>query len=341
MRHENYPKIPPDASSPLIYQLSGEKMPRQLTEIKHAPKRLYSRGDSSLLHGYAEGCTGVVGEKHNGGQSSGRKLLCVIGSRQYTPYGKEACQAIIAGLRGYPITIVSGLALGIDGVAHEAALAADLKTVAVLGSGLDDDSIYPAAHQHIARRILVAGGCLVSENPPGTRPAPRHFPERNRIMSGLSHATLVIEAKRPSGTLITSQLATDQNRDILAVPGSIFSEHAAGPHYLIGKGATPVTCSHDVLVALGFEVEKIRSKNGAGDVRNKKTSGIKVPESSKKYADLTIAEKTLLAILDRPKTRDEIIRELGWSASETLITISLLEINGLVVAGFNEIRKLT
>lgn len=317
MEYENSPKmlrdVPRDASTLPICQLSGEKMPRQLTEIKHAPKRLYYRGDENLLHGYAEGC-----------MNSGRKLLCVIGSRQYTPYGKDACQAIIAGLRDYPITIVSGLALGIDGIAHEAALAADLKTVAVLGSGLDDDSIYPPSNQHIARRILAAGGCLVSENPPGTKPAPRHFPERNRIMSGLSHATLVIEAKRPSGTLITSRLATDQNRDILAVPGSIFSEHAAGPHYLIGKGATPVTCAHDVLVALGFEVEKIRGRTRV---------------AAAKYANLTIAEKKLLTILDRPKTRDEIIRELGWSASEANVTLSLLEIKELIFAGFNEIRK--
>ncbi len=326
MEYEISPKTPRAASTPPIRQLSGDQMPRQLTEIKHAPKRLYTRGDESLLHGYVEGS--------RDGMSGGRKLLCIIGSRQYTPYGKEACEAIIAGLRGYPITIVSGLALGIDGIAHEAALRAGLRTVAVLGSGLDDDFIYPAAHQYIARRILAAGGCLVSENPPGTRPAPRHFPERNRIMSGLSHATLVIEAKRPSGTLITSQLATDQNRDILAVPGSIFSEHAAGPHYLIGKGATPVTCAHDVLVALGFEVENIRGRSGAGSKAH--ASGGK---NRVKFSDLTIAEKKLLGILDRPKTRDEIIRELGWSASETNITISLLEIKGLIVAGFREIRK--
>ncbi len=302
-----------------IFELSAEKLPRQLKEIKHAPKRLYYRGDESLLHGYAEG-----------GMSGGRKLLCVIGSRQYTPYGREACEAIIAGLRGYPITIVSGLALGIDGIAHEAALHAGLKTVAVLGSGLDDNSIYPPSNQHIARRILAEGGCLVSENPPGTRPAPRHFPERNRIMSGLSHATLVIEAKRPSGTLITSQLATDQNRDILAVPGSIFSEHAAGSHFLISKGATPVTCAHDVLVALGFEVEKIRGRN---NMERASTRG------STKSADLTIAEKMLFKILDRPKTRDEVTQELGWSASETNITLSLLEMKEMIVVRFGEVRK--
>lgn len=310
MEYEISPKTPREAGTYPIIELSAEQLPRQLAEITHAPKRLYSRGNVSLLHGYAEGT-----------MSGGRKLLCVIGSRQYTPYGRDACEAIIAGLRGYPITIVSGLALGIDGIAHEAALKAGLKTVAVLGSGLDDDSIYPPSHQYIARRILADGGCLVSEYPAGVRPAPYHFPHRNRIMSGLSHATLVIEAKRPSGTLITSQLATDQNRDILAVPGSIFSEHAAGPHYLIGKGATPVTCAHDVLVALGFEVENISGKKPAT------SSG------------LTIAESMLLNSLDHPKTRNQLIEELGWSASETQVTISLLEIKGLVVAGFDEIRK--
>ncbi|MEI6345886.1 MAG: DNA-protecting protein DprA [bacterium] len=322
MEHEISPKYP-------IEELSADKLPRQLKEITGRPKRLYSRGDESLLHGYAEGCVGSMSGMGSmigsGSMIGGRKLLCVIGSRQYTPYGREACEMIIAGLRGYPITIVSGLALGIDGIAHEAAILAGLKTVAVLGSGLDDDSIYPASNQHIARRILAEGGCLVSENPPGTRPAPYHFPARNRIMSGLSHATLVIEAKRPSGTLITSQLATDQNRDILAVPGSIFSEHAAGPHFLISKGAAPVTCAHEVLVALGFEVEKIRGKARAS--------------TRVKPADLTIAENRLLNCLSHPKTRDRLIEELGWSASETNVTISLLEIKKLVVAGFNEIRK--
>ncbi|MEK7644973.1 MAG: DNA-processing protein DprA [Patescibacteria group bacterium] len=320
MEHKNPEKYP-------IRQLSVDQLPRQLAEITGRPKRLYSRGDESLLHRYVEGAANTAG----GNRGRGHKLLCVIGSRQYTPYGREACEAIIAGLRDYPITIVSGLALGIDGIAHEAALRAGLKTVAVLGSGLDDNSIYPPSNQHIARRILAEGGCLVSENPPGTRPAPYHFPARNRIMSGLSHATLVIEARRPSGTLITSQLATDQNRDILAVPGSIFSEHAAGPHYLIGKGATPVTCAHDVLVALGFAVEKIRGRGKANGTKNHTLTA--------KLADLTIAEKMLLGILDRPRTRDEIIRELGWSASETNVTLSLLEIKELIVAGFNEIRK--
>ena len=119
-------------------------------------------------------------------------FLCVVGSRKYTPYGKSACQSLLSGLRGYPIAIVSGLALGIDAIAHEAALTAGLPTVAVPGSGLQDSVLYPRTNFGLAQRILKAGGALLSEFPPEHEARPENFPQRNRIMAGLSHATLVI-----------------------------------------------------------------------------------------------------------------------------------------------------
>ena len=155
-------------------------------------------------------------------------LLAVVGSRKYSHYGKEACEQVVKGLRGYDITIVSGLALGIDSIAHRSALDAGLKTIAVPGSGLDDDALYPREHLQLAREIVEKGGALVSEYEPDFKATTWSFPRRNRIMAGLSKAVLVVEAERPSGTLITARLALDYGRDVFAVPGSIFSETSRG-----------------------------------------------------------------------------------------------------------------
>ncbi len=156
-------------------------------------------------------------------------------------------------MRGYNVTIISGLALGIDGLAHKAALKAGLKTLAVPGSGLDATVLYPRSHLQLAEEIVRNGGALLSEFKPQTQAATWTFPKRNRIMAGLSHAVLVIEAELKSGTLITSKLATEYNRDVLTMPGSIFSSTSEGPHMLIKLGATPVTASEDILRTLGIE----------------------------------------------------------------------------------------
>lgn len=183
------------------------------------------------------------------------KILCVVGSRKYSRYGKEVCEKLVSGLAGYPITIVSGLAHGIDAIAHRSALVAGITTIAVPGSGLDANTLYPRTHVALAEKILSAGGCLLSEYPDHLRAAPWMFPQRNRIMVGLSHAVLVIEASHKSGTMITARLATDYNRDVLAVPGSIFSTQSEGPHALLKLGATPITSAHDILECLGFEIK--------------------------------------------------------------------------------------
>ena len=180
------------------------------------------------------------------------KILCVVGARSYSPYGHEVCSTLIEGLRGYPITIVSGLALGIDTIAHESALSAELLTVAFPGSGLDPHVIYPARNRHLAERIVKAGGCLVSEFLPDMRAQEWTFPQRNRLMAGYAHAVLIIEGGRNSGTNITARLALDYNRTVCAVPGSIFSPLSYAPHELISQGAYPVTSSRDILNILGI-----------------------------------------------------------------------------------------
>lgn len=190
----------------------------------------------------------VVGEL----PSDGRKFLCVVGSRRHSRYGEDVCRSLISGLRGYPVVIVSGLALGIDSIAHEAALEADLPTVAFPGSGLSPDVLYPASRQRLAERIVASGGALISPFQRDAPSAPWFFPARNRLMAGMCHATLIIEAREESGTMITATAALQFGRDVFAVPGSIFSEMSRGPNALFSQGAAPVSSSADLLEALGL-----------------------------------------------------------------------------------------
>jgi len=238
------------------------------------------------------------------------KFLTVVGSRMYTSYGRQACESLIRGLAGYPIVIISGLALGIDGIAHQTALDAGLLTVAVPGSGLDDRVLYPAAHRTLAHKILDAGGALVSELAPMEKAQSWTFPRRNRIMVGLSHAVLVIEAEIKSGTLITARLAADYSRDVLAVPGPIQSSTSKGPHMLIKKGAALIDTSEDILEALGFNIDEAKQPQLRFDVSTN--------------------ELLVVSLLKDPLPRDELVRRLGKPASEASILLSSLELKGVI-----------
>ena len=234
--------------------------------------------------------------------------LAVVGSRQCSAYGKEVTKQLIQGLRGYPICIVSGLALGVDSLAHEAALAASLPTVAVPGSGIDDSVVYPRSHTKLAQKILESGGALLTEFDPFFVSTPWAFPQRNRIMAGMSKATLVIEASLKSGTLITSRLATDYNRDVLTVPGSIFSAHSAGPHMLIRLGATPVRSSADILEALGIEAQA----------------------TPVKPLDLSPIEQKIYDTLAEPCTRDALAHRVSLPIPELNMHVTLLELRDVI-----------
>lgn len=174
-------------------------------------------------------------------------LVAVVGSREFTQYGKQAAESLSHALAAAGVTIVSGLAFGIDSLAHTSTLDAHGKTVAVIGSGIDSKSLSPQSHRRLAEEIIAGGGALLSEFAPGTPATPGTFPARNRIMAGMSQATLVIEAKPDSGSLITARLALDYNRDLFAVPGSIFSENSLGTNTLIAAGAVPATSAADLL----------------------------------------------------------------------------------------------
>jgi DNA processing protein len=240
----------------------------------------------------------------------GLKLLAVVGSRHYSSYGQQVLDYLIGGLVGQPIGIVSGLALGIDALAHEAALKYGLYTLAVPGSSLEEAVLYPARNKGLARKILENGGGLLTEFPPHTSAARYNFPQRNRIMAGLCHATLLIEAGEKSGTLITARLAADYNRELLAVPGDIFAKNSYGTHQFIKLGATPVTNPLDILEALHLEATE--------------------PTTSSLPLDLTDKEKLVIGLLASPKEKDLLIRELPCSIAEANILLMDMEIRGLI-----------
>lgn len=244
------------------------------------------------------------------------KYLCVVGSRKYSEYGKAVCERLIEGLRGYSITIVSGLALGMDSIAHRAALRTGLPTVGVPGSGLG--KIYPMTNRLLAKEIVERGGALISEFPDDFSPRLYSFPQRNRIMAGMSQATLIIEAELKSGTLITSKFATDYNRDVLTVPHSIFSKTSEGPHMLLRLGATPITQSDDIVTALGLKLKESKTE--------------------KNYNDCSKDEIEVINLLQEPLERDEIIRKLGKPIYATQTILATMEIKGIIEEIMGEIH---
>ncbi len=282
-----------------IIKLQIEEFPKALLEIPQPPKTLYIRGKLP---------------------PKDYIYLSVVGSRKNTSYGRDICEKLIAGLKGYPIVIVSGLALGIDTIAHKSALNNNLLTLSIPGSGLDNRVLYPRSNIKLAQEIINSGGCLLSEFEPDFNATLYSFPQRNRLMAGISKAILVIEAQEKSGTLITARMALDYNRDILAVPGSVFSSNSKGTNKLIHQGATPVTTSEEVLEALGFTIEK--------PTQNDK----------EKYADCSTEEKKIIELLFEPMERDELVRSSGLNIAQANALLSIMEIKELIKEELGEIR---
>lgn len=283
-----------------IRKLDKKEFPKALLEIPQPPKTLYIRGNLP-----EENFT----------------YLTVVGSRKYTSYGKEVCQKLIHGLKGYPIVIVSGLALGIDSIAHRSALDVGLITVSFPGSGLDNFALHPQTNVRLAEEIEKSGGCLISEFEPDFKATLYSFPQRNRLMAGISKAVLIIEAEEKSGTLITARMALDYNRDVLVVPGSIFSSNSNGTNWLIKQGATPVSTSEDILEALGFPIEKPKLSD------------------EEKYANCSKEELKIIELLREPMERDELVRASGMDTASANALLSIMEIKELIKEELGEIRK--
>lgn len=249
----------------------------------------------------------------------GHKLLTVVGSRAITRYGQEVCEKLVSGLAGYPISIVSGLALGVDTCAHKAALAAGLHTLALPGSGIGDDVLYPRSNRTFAKEIIEKGGGLLSEYAPDEPSRVYYFPQRNRLMVGLADAVLLIEAGPKSGTLITARLASEYNRELLCVPHRIGDPHAFGSHLFIRLGATLVTEPLHILEALGIAPRET-------------TLGL-AP------VDLEDTELEIWGMLEEPQARDEILRGTKSAAGEVLTALVSLELRGLIREEFGAWRR--
>ncbi len=264
-----------------------ERYPELLKQIHDPPELLYVRGTLPP-----------------------RDALClaVVGSRKATMYGARAIDEIVEPIARSGVVIVSGLAYGIDALAHRAALKAGGVTVAVLGSEVDERGMMPSGHRELAREIIERGGAIISEYPAGTRVEEWHFPVRNRIIAGMSQATLVVEAAVKSGSLITAKAANDAGRDVFAVPGSIALETCAGPNNLIKMGARVATCPEDILSVLGV--------TNASEPKTIPVAG-------------SPTEAKILEILTRnPLHVDDIARAAGLPISTATSTLTLMEMKG-------------
>ena len=244
--------------------------------------------------------------------------------RTPTDYGRDCVRKLVTGLAGYPIVIVSGLAVGIDGMAHEAAMDVGLKTVSFPGSGLNPNVLYPPEHFGLSERIISAGGCLLSEFDHDQIGYYYIFPQRNRLMAGISRATLIIEGRLKSGSLITTKQAFEYNRSVLAVPGSIYNPLSDGPNMLLHTpSALAVSSPKDILEELGFEV-----------------SDSPPTISPERIAALNTLSQDIIRALDTcPKNKDKLCRDLGIHMIELNPLISFLEIDGFVKTNGNMVRR--
>ena len=248
------------------------------------------------------------------------RAVAVVGTRRASAYGVQAARHLAGGLARNGVTVVSGLARGIDAVAHDAALLAGGRTLAVLGCGVD--VTYPPEHRRLAERI-VGSGALLAEVPPGTPPLRFHFPRRNRIISGLCAGVVVVEGREDSGALITACAALEQGRDVFAVPGPIFDPRTAAPHGLLRDGAAPVTRVEDILNALGWPVEHAGLPDAVPALEG---------EEERVFAHLELT----------PQTPDAIAARSQLSAAAVARSLVALECRGLVMAlpGQRYVRRL-
>ncbi len=291
--------------------------PERLKEIYDPPPVLWVRGDASLLS---------------------RPSIAVVGTRHPTPYGAGVAEILARDLAVRRLLIVSGMARGIDSCAHRGALAARMPTVAVWGTGID--VVYPKENKKLAEEILTTGGAIVSEMPMGTFPAPQNFPRRNRILSGLSIAVLVVEAGENSGTRVTARCASEQNRDLFAVPGNVTNKGSWTPNTLIKQGAKLVATWEDVWEDLSSGV-RLELEAGVPAESKSETTASLLPDPV-----LRPQEAMVLEVLrsDESSQIDEILEllETQLTSSEVFTALFELEITGRVrsMPGKNYVRTM-
>lgn len=285
-----------------IITYRDKNYPKLLREIYLPPALLYVKGKLNLSLEFP---------------------IAVVGTRKPTLYGKEIAQDISKDLTAAGITIVSGLALGIDTLAHRAAVEHNQSTIAVLGSGIDEKSIYPASNRRLAHDIIQNSGAIISEYPLGTLPLKQNFPARNRIISGLSLGVLVIEAPKESGALITANSALEQNREVFAIPGSIYSRNSEGTNNLIKMGAHLVTSASDIL-------DELNLTQVAAHIKAKKI----IPESPEE-------EKILDVLTKEPIYIDHLAKKTNLPINTISSVLTVMEMKGKVrnLGGMNYIKN--
>ena len=273
-----------------LLPLSDPRYPESLRQIFDPPSVLYVHGElPAALHEL--------------------RSLAVVGTRNASEHALALTKTLARELAALGVVIVSGLALGVDGAAHEGALAAeDGRTVAVLGSGVD--KVYPSQHQRLARRLIDAGGAVVSEYRLGTTPRAENFPGRNRIINGLSRGVVVVEAGQKSGALITADFATEEGRTVFAVPGRVGDPRAAGSLALLRQGAVLVTCAQDVLDEFGWQRAPTTAKT------------LELDPAQQQLVDAVLEHGSPLL--------DDLIAATGRDSSELLPLLTLLELRGIV-----------
>lgn len=271
--------------------INDKDYPEVLKKIKNAPETLYFKG----------------------GLKPKELCFAVVGTRRCSSYGKQVALEIAGNLADAGLVIISGLAPGIDTFAHTVAVEQGKRTIAVLGTGLDEKSIYPKENIKLARKIVELGGLLISEYPPGTPGSRFTFPDRNRIISGLSSGVLVVEAKEKSGALITANYAFSQNKKVFAIPGSIYFANSRGPNALIKKGAKLVDNANDILQELNLPIH-IAARGKAGGPNY-----------------MTLEENLILTALKEEALHlDKIIEKTKLETAKVAGAITILEMKGKV-----------
>ena len=288
-----------------ILMLGEASYPTQLADIHDAPPLLFVRGDPTQLHNLQ---------------------LAMVGSRNPSVVGREIAHDFARHLASSGMVITSGLALGIDAASHQGALAGEGQTVAVFATGLD--RVYPAKHRELAHQIVQRGGTLLSEYPPGTPPTQGNFPRRNRLISGLSMGTLVVEAALRSGSLITARMAAEQGREVFAIPGSIHNPLARGCHRLIRQGAKLVETAQDILEELAPQLRAALA--------------VQPDPQAKVAADGDGVGRQLLACLgDGPSSVDQLVTRSGLTAEAVSSMLLMLELQGKVVSTAGGYSRIT
>lgn len=292
-----------------IILLEDKDYPEILKKIEDPPYIIYVRNGVEGIK--SRKSTNLRQETRASIKGWSEIAVAVVGTRKPTAYGKEVTERLVTGLVDNGVTIVSGLALGIDAIAHRAALAAGGKTIGVLGCGLD--LIYPPANRQLGEKMLSSGqGIIVSEYPLGYPALPQNFPTRNRIVSGLSLGVLVIEGAEKSGTLLTASAAASQGREVFAVPGPITSPVSKAPHFLLKNGAKLVEKVGDIL-------EELKIESRISNLESRKV----IPETKEEKKIMEILEKEGLDI-------DTLVRISGLDTGKVLGTLTGMELKGIV-----------